>query len=99
MSPDLLSPWLIKELEREFVTLVYVKNALSLRQTAVATDIGAVLELLVSKLHIYMKDTAILEGVHREINSIKQLSSDHQLHIQFYSLEYLPSSSPYDSSM
>ena len=92
-------PWFNEELERRFIALVYVKNALFLRQTALATDIGIQLELLTSKLHLYMKDNVVLGSVHEDINSIKQKSLDHQFNIHFYALEYLPSTSPYDISM
>ncbi len=99
MPANRRSPGLTEELEKRFIALVYVKNSLSLRQTAVATDIGIQLELLTSKLRLYMRDTAILETVHDDINSIKQESLDQQFDIHFYALEYLPSTSPYDSSM
>ncbi len=91
--------WFTEELERRFIALVYVKKALFLRQTALATDIGIQLELLTSKLHLYMKDDVVLGSVQEDINSVKQKSLDHQFNIHFYALEYLPSTAPYDISM
>lgn len=62
-----------------------------MRQLAVATDIGAVLELLMPKLRLYVKDEATLSNIYEEVNSIKQECLDRQLDIHLYALEFLSS--------
>lgn len=99
MAPNPPSPRLVAELEKRFIDLVCAKNALLLRQTAIATDIGIALELLTLQLQFYLKDTATLASVYEDINSVKQELAASSHHIRFYALEYLPSSSPYDSSL
>lgn len=76
------------DLERYFVAAVDAKNALQLRNSIVAVDIGDALEYLAPKLSMYGRDEAALETAFEDMRLIRAECSSRSLHLDFFSLEF-----------
>lgn len=70
------SSFSVEELEIYYAAAVDTKNILQLRKALVKADIGDSLELLVPKLSLYERDSAILTNVLDELKLIKHECSE-----------------------
>lgn len=80
-----------ENLERYFGKLIDARNAIALRQSALAIDIGDCLRALDTKLRLYAKDDVFLKTAAHEVYLIEQESLVRDLKINFFGLELLRS--------
>lgn len=81
----------VETLERQFMTVVNARHALTFRQYAVLADIGSCVELLGAKVKLYFKDQAVLSSAVEDTNYIKQTADKWHMDIPFHGLEHYPS--------
>lgn len=96
-SPELsnshrpFSSFSCESLERYFNALIDARNAVALRKSALAIDIGDYLKVLDAKLSLYAKDEVFLKSAANEVQLITRESSARDLRINFFGLEILRS--------